>query len=47
MNAQDYWNIFLETGAPEVYLLYAQSLKMEENHVLDDAGACPTGHGLQ
>ena len=22
MNAQDYWNLFLDTGAPEAYLLY-------------------------
>lgn len=22
MSAQDYWNVFLDTGSPEVYLLY-------------------------
>ena len=22
MNAQEYWDVFLDTGAPEVYLLY-------------------------
>ena len=26
MHAEDYWAIFLETGAPEVYLLYRQAL---------------------
>ena len=47
MNAQDFWNIFLETGAPEVYLLYTKALKMEEKHVFDDTGIGSSGHGLQ
>ena len=47
MNAKDYWNFFLETGAPEYYLLYQNALKMEGNHVSNDSGHCPSGHGLQ
>ena len=47
MNANDYWNFFLETGAPEYYLLYQNALKMEESHVFDDSGHCPPGYGLQ
>ena len=47
MNAQNYWQIFLETGAPEMYLLYNQARKMEEGHVLDDPGAGAAGHSLQ
>ena len=47
MNAQDYWRIFLETGAPEAYLLYTKALKMEEKHVFDDTGVGPASHGLQ
>ena len=47
MNAQDYWSIFLETGAPEAYLLYTRALKMEEKHVFDDSGDCPQSNGLQ
>ncbi len=47
MNAQDYWEFFLETGAPEVYLLYNNARKMEKIHVLDDSGPCASGHGLQ
>mgnify|MGYP007057705396 CR=1 FL=1 len=31
MNAFDYWQLFLETGAPEVYMMYAGALKAEEN----------------
>ena len=47
MNARDYWQFFLETGAPEAYLLYTKQMKMEENHVLDDSGHRPQSHGLQ
>lgn len=38
MNAYDYWQIFLETGAPEMYLLYNNAKKMENIHVLEDSG---------
>lgn len=47
MQAQDYWNLFLETGAPEAYLSYTKALKMEGNHVSDDPGNRPESHGLQ
>lgn len=47
MNAMDYWQLFLETGAPEAYLLYSKQMKMEENHVLDDSGYRPQSYGLQ
>ncbi len=35
MNAQEYWRIFLETGAPEAYLSYSMMRKMEEADVSD------------
>ena len=47
MNAADYWNFFVETGAPEYYLLYQKALKLEANHVPNDSGHCASGHGLQ
>ena len=47
MNAKEYWQMFLETGAPEAYLLYAKAMKMEENHVPDCTGPGAAGHGLQ
>ena len=47
MNAKDYWTFFLETGAPEYYLLYQNALKMEARHVFDDSGHRAPGHGLQ
>ena len=47
MNAKDYWNLFLDSGAPEYYLMYQRQLKMEAPYVLDDPGHRAPGHGLQ
>ena len=47
MRAMDYWNIFMETGAPEMYLMYQQALKMEANHVFDNPGASASDRRLQ
>ena len=33
MDAKEYWKLFLETGAPEIYVMYVGALKMEESHV--------------
>ncbi len=30
MDPQVFWNLFLETGAPELYLLYLKALREEE-----------------
>lgn len=46
MNAMEYWQLFLETGAPEAYLMYSAQLKSEANHVFDDPGHRSAGHGL-
>ena len=40
------WQLFLDTGAPEAYLLY-KAQKSEGNHVSDHPGHRPAGHGLQ
>ena len=47
MDAVDYWQLFLETGAPEAYMLYISAMKSEDSHVYDDSGHCPESHGLQ
>ena len=47
MNAVDFWKFFLETGAPEYYLLSQSALKMEGHYVLDDPGNRAQGYGLQ
>ena len=47
MNAKDLWQLFLETGAPEAYLMYSKQLKSEAANVYNDPGRCPESHGLQ
>lgn len=47
MNAQEYWKIFLETGAPEMYLLFRQQCRQEDKHVLEDSGIGAACHRLQ
>lgn len=47
MTSQDYWQMFLETGAPEMYLLYNKALKMETSYVPDNTGDRIAGNGLQ
>ena len=42
----DYWKLFMETGAPELYLMHKATL-LEETNVSDDSGRRPAGHGLQ
>ena len=42
----DYWKLFMETGAPELYLMHKASL-LEENNVSEHSGRRPAGHGLQ
>jgi len=47
MKADYYWQLFMETGAPEMYLLYTQALKAEDNDVFNDPGYRPQSNGLQ
>ena len=47
MRAKEYWDIFMETGAPEMYLLYNKARKMEETHVSDGPGTGAESFGLQ
>lgn len=47
MISQDYWQLFLETGSPEIYLLYHNARKMEESNVYHDSGPGLTGHSIQ
>ena len=47
MNANDYWTMFMQTGAPTVYLLYKQAKQLEELHVSEDPGPGTTGHRVQ
>lgn len=47
MNALDYWQLFLETGSPEAYLMYSKQLKSEDTHVYDRPGHRPESYRLQ
>ena len=47
MKSTDYWQLFLETGAPEAYLMYNKQLKAEANYVYDDSGRRPESNRLQ
>lgn len=47
MNAPELWQLFLETGAPEIYMLYTKAMRSEGIHVPDNSGACTAYHGLQ
>ena len=47
MKSMDYWQLFLETGAPEAYLMYSKQLKAEANYVYDDSGCRPENNRLQ
>ena len=47
MNSLAYWNMFLETGAPEMYLMYRQARRMEDTDVFDRSWAGASGNGLQ
>jgi hypothetical protein len=46
MNAQQYWELFLQTGAPAFYLQYKEA-SVEESHVSDDPGHRLAGNRLQ
>ena len=47
MNSQNFWQIFLETGAPEMYLLYNKAKKMEDIHVLDHQSIGSQNNSIQ
>ena len=47
MRSVDYWQLFLETGAPEAYLMYSKQLKSEANYVFDGSGHRPESNRLQ
>lgn len=47
MDIENLWQFFLDTGAPEVYLLYTQAKKVEDAHVFDGSGISAEGDKLQ
>ena len=47
MDAREYWKLFIETGAPEVYMMYTQALKSEETYVPEHSSSGAAGQQLQ
>ncbi len=47
MKKEEYWNLFWETGAPELYMLFSKERRTENTHVSDNAGTGAAGNGLQ
>ena len=46
MIANELWQSFLQTGAPEIYLLYSEAKRQEEGHVPEDPRAGASGNSL-
>lgn len=48
MNKDTLWQLFLQTGSPEAYLLYKTQAKRTDNtHVSDNQGTGTARDGLQ
>lgn len=47
MDAAEYWKLFMETGRPEVYVMYTQALKAEGAYVPENPGAGTASQRLQ
>lgn len=47
MDTNVLWQMFLDTGAPEMYLLFNEARKMEDADVSDGSGAGSAGYPLQ
>ena len=46
MQSQEYWKLFLETGIPEVYLMFNSTRKMEKENAYNNSGVGTSGHPL-
>lgn len=47
MDAAEYWKLFMETGRPEIYIMYTQAMKAEGSYVPENAGVGTSGQRLQ
>lgn len=47
MQSTDYWKLFLETGAPEIYLLYNNARRLEASDASEITRIGPAGGELQ
>ena len=47
MDAAEYWKLFMESGRPEVYIMYTQALKAEGTYVSENPGSGSANQRLQ
>ena len=47
MDAKNYWQLFLETGAPEMYLMYIQQRKQDLSNAPESSGSGRSGNQIQ
>ena len=47
MDVKAAWQMFVETGAPEMYLLYTQARKTEKPYVFEDSRPGPASYEIQ
>lgn len=47
MDAKQIWQLFMDTGAPEMYLLYQKARRMEEPNVFEGSGTGAADYTLQ
>lgn len=47
MDSQQIWQLFMETGAPEMYLLYQKARRMEVPNVFESPGIGASDYTLQ
>lgn len=46
MKPEEYWKLFMETGAPEYYLAFRACKEPEEAHVSEHSGTGTPGNGV-
>ena len=47
MNTIDYWQLFMQTGAPEFYVKYHQAKRMERDYASDNSRPGAAGDPVQ
>ena len=47
MKSQLCWQLFLETGSPEAYLMYNEAKRLEQSHVPQYEGPGGSGYAIQ
>ena len=47
MKSNEYWDLFVLTGAPEFYTRFRQEVRLEEQDVSENSGTCAPADGVQ